>query len=193
MPEFFATLGLLNLVYLILVIIGFIYALLALLGQGIGELDLPDFDLDLDSGDVPSFDHGEIGLPSISPMSIASFMTAFGAFGLISSQLYNASTGTSLLFAIGGGLIVGGIAQAMFIYVFSPQTSSLRTQQDIVGLTAQVITPIPTDGVGQIAVVSRGSRTTYSARTKTDITFKQGDTVQIVELVGNIAFVEPRS
>ena len=103
MAEFLGTLDLLNLVYLVLLAIGFIYALLILLGQGIGELDLPG----LDAGDVPSFDHGEIGLPSLSPMSLASFITAFGAFGLVSSQLFDASAGISLLFAAGGGLVVG--------------------------------------------------------------------------------------
>ncbi len=184
------SLGLLNFVYLVLLGIGFIYALLTLLGHGIGELDLPD--IDFDTGDVPSFDHGEVGLPSISPMSIASFVTAFGAFGLISTQLFEASTGISLLFAAGGGLAVGIIAQLIFIYVFSPQTSSLRTQKDVIGVTAEVITPIPDGGVGQIALVARGARVTYSARTKAGLTFKQGDLVRVVELVGSIAFVEAR-
>lgn len=184
------SLGLLNLVYLVLVGIGFIYALLSLLGHGIGELDLPD--LDFDTGDVPSFDHGEVGLPSISPMSIASFVTAFGAFGFISSQLFEVSARTSLLFAVGGGLVVGVIAQLTFIYIFSPQTSSLRTHQDVIGSAAEVITPIPDGGVGQIAVVARGTRATYSARSKPGLTFKQGDIVRVVELVGSIAFVEPR-
>jgi membrane protein implicated in regulation of membrane protease activity len=190
MAEFLGGLDLLNLIYLIFVGIGFIYALLILFGQGIGELDLPD--VDIDAGDVPSFDHGEIGLPSISPMSIASFVTAFGAFGIISSQLFGASTMVSLLAAVGGGLVVGIIAQLIFIYVFSPQISSTRTKLDIIGTTAEVITPIPENGVGQIALVSRGSRVTYSARTKSGQSFKQGDLVRVVELVGSIAFVEPR-
>jgi membrane-bound ClpP family serine protease len=190
MAELSGNLGWLNLIYLILVGIGFIYALLNLFGQGIGELDLPD--VDIDAGDVPSFDHGEIGLPSISPMSIASFVTAFGAFGIISTQLFGASTGISILSAIGGGLVVGVIVQLIFIYVFSPQISSLRTHHDVVGITAEVITPIPEDGVGKIALVSRGSRTTYSARAKSGQSFKQGDLVRVVELVGSIAFVEAR-
>ena len=189
MSEFLQSLGVLNLVYLTLLVIGFIYALLSLLGQGIGELDI---DLGLDGGDVPSFDQGEIGLASISPMSIASFVTAFGAFGIISSQLFGASTVVSLLTAVGGGLVVGIIAQLIFIYVFSPQISSTRTKLDIIGTSAEVITPIPEDGVGQIALVSRGSRVTYSARTKSGHSFKQGDLVRVVELVGSIAFVEPQ-
>ena len=192
MSELLNTLGLLNLVYLILVGIGFVYALLGLLGQGVSDIDLPNFDLGLDAGDVPSFDHGEIGLASISPMSIASFVTAFGGFGFVSSQLFGVSTGVSLLYAAGGGLAVGGMAQLIFIYIFSRQTSSLRTQQDVIGVSAEVTIPIPEGGVGQIALVARGSRTTYSARTKPGQAFAQGEIVQVVELVGSIAFVEPR-
>jgi len=184
------SLGLLNFVYLVLVGIGFLYALLSLLGHSIGELDLPD--LDVDAGDVPSFDHGEVGLPSISPMSIASFVTAFGAFGLVSSQLFEAPPGISLLFAAGGGLGVGVIVQLIFIYVFSPQTSSLRTHKDVIGSTAEVITSIPDGGVGQIALVARGSRVTYSARTNSGQIFKQGEIVRVVEIIGSIAFVEAR-
>ncbi|MBN1992526.1 MAG: hypothetical protein JW953_07450 [Anaerolineae bacterium] len=181
---------LLDAVYLILLGIGFVYALLILLGTGIGDVDIPG--VDLDAGELPSFDQGEIGLPSISPMSIASFVTAFGAFGIISSQLLGASDVGSLFYALGGGVVVGIIAQLLFIYVFSPQTSSLRTKQDVVGLIAEVTIPIPAEGVGQIAVVSRGTRATYSARTRSGQSFKQGDVVRVVELAGSIAFVEPR-
>jgi hypothetical protein len=184
------SLGLLNWVYFALLIIGFILALLTLVGQGFG--DFGALDVDLDAGDVPSFDQGEVGLGSISPMSIASFVTAFGAFGLISSQLFGASAATSLIFAVGGGLVVGIIAQLLFIFVFSPQTSSLRTQKDVVGSTAEIITAIPAGGTGQIALVARGVRVTYSARSRTGQTFKQGEVVRVVELVGSVAFVESR-
>lgn len=192
MVETIQSLSLLDLLYLVLLAVGFIYALFTLLGHGIGELDLPGIDLGFDATDAPSFDHGEIGIPSISPMSLASFVTAFGAFGIISTQLFNASTGISLLYAAGGGLAVGIIAQLIFIYVFSPQISSLRTQQDVVGSTAEVITSIPDGGIGQIALVARGVRVTYSARAAAGQTFKHGEIVRVVELVGSIAFVEPR-
>jgi membrane protein implicated in regulation of membrane protease activity len=192
MGEMLGGLDLLDLVYLVLLGIGFVYAVLILLGQGIGEIDAGAPDVDFDAGDVPSFDQGEVGITSISPMSIASFVTAFGASGIIASQLFGASNVASLISALVGGLVVGVIAQLLFIYVFSPQTSSLRSRGDMVGLTAEVIIPIPENGVGQIAAVSRGSRVTYTARTKSGQSFEQGDLVRVVELVGSIAFVEPR-
>ncbi len=191
MAEFVEFLSLLDTAYLVFVAIGFIWAVLILLGQGAGGLDI-GADVDVDTGDVPSFDHGEVGLPSISPMSIAGFITAFGAFGIISRQLWGATPVTSLIYAVVGGVVVGVAAQLLFIFVFSPQTSSLRSRSDIVGLTAEVTIPIPDSGVGQIAVVSRGTRATYSARAKAGQTFKQGELVRIVELVGSVVFVESR-
>ena len=191
MVETLQSLSLLDTVYMILLAIGFIWAVLILVGQGAGGLDIGT-DVDVDTGDIPSFDHGEVGLPSISPMSIASFITAFGAFGIISRQLFGATPTTSLIYAVVGGLAVGVVAQLLFIFVFSPQTSSLRSRSDIVGLIGEVTIPIPEDGVGQIAVVSRGIRATYSARAKAGQTFKQGDLVRVVELAGSIVFVESR-
>jgi membrane protein implicated in regulation of membrane protease activity len=191
MVETLQSLSLLDTVYMILLAIGFIWAILILVGQGIGEFDI-GADVDVDTGDIPSFDQGEVGLPSISPMSIASFITAFGAFGIISRQLLGASPTTSLIYAVVGGIVIGVIAQLLFIFVFSPQTSSLRSRSDIVGLTGEVTIPIPEGGVGQIAVVSRGTRATYSARARAGQTFKQGDLVRVVELAGSIVFVESR-
>ncbi len=190
MSEFAQSMGLLNFVYFVLLGIGFVYALFTLVGQGIG--DLGALDIDFDTGDVPSFDHGEVGLTSLSPMSIASFMTAFGAFGIISTQIFEVSAVTSLLFAAIGGLAVGVMAQLIFIYIFSQQTSSLRSHEEMKQSTAEVITAIPDGGVGQIALIARGARVTYSARTKPGLTFKQGDVVRVVELVGSVAFVESR-
>jgi membrane-bound ClpP family serine protease len=191
MAETLESLSLLDTTYLIFLAIGFIWAVLILLGQGVGEFDIGP-DIDIDTGDVPSFDHGQVGLPSISPMSIASFITAFGSFGTISRQLFGASPVASLIYALGGGIIIAVVAQLLFIFVFSPQTSSLRSRRDVVGLTGEVIIPIPDGGAGQIAVVSRGTRATYSARAKAGQTFKQGDLVRVVELAGSVVFVESR-
>ncbi|MEM7345922.1 MAG: NfeD family protein [Chloroflexota bacterium] len=125
-------------------------------------------------------------------MTIASFLTAFGAFGFASIQIFEVSTGVSLLYATGGGLFVGVIAQVLFIYVLSRETSSLRQKIDIIGSSAEVTTPIPADGVGQVALVVHGARATYSARSQDRYSFKQGDIVKIVDLVGSVVFVESR-
>ena len=96
-------------------------------------------------------------MPSLSPITIASFVTAFGAFGLIALGLFNASTRASLAWAAVGGLIVAVIAHFAFGYfLIAPQGSSEVRLRDIVGSEAEVITPIPADSVGEIAFVAQG-------------------------------------
>ncbi|HLF02086.1 MAG TPA: hypothetical protein VI547_08920, partial [Anaerolineales bacterium] len=75
-----------TLLFIILLGIGVIYSLVILVGSGIAHLDLPGIDLNLDHGGHIDFG-GEVKIPSLSPIAIASFVTAFGAFGLIGQWL----------------------------------------------------------------------------------------------------------
>src|SRR3972149_5612167 len=104
MAVFLDSLGL-NLIYLALLAIGVIYAVLILIGGGPG-VGPAHVDMSVDSA--------EVKLPSLSPVTLASFVTAFGAFGLIATSLFDASARASLLWAIAGGLVVAVIAHFPF-------------------------------------------------------------------------------
>jgi len=57
-------------------------------------------------------------------------------------------------------------------------------------MVAEITTPIPANGVGQIAFVAKGSRVTYSARaTETDLSMSRGTAVRIERIVGGMAYV----
>ncbi|HNT24849.1 MAG TPA: NfeD family protein [Anaerolineales bacterium] len=191
--------------YLVLLILGLIYALFLLFsGQfGGGDADLGHGDLDLghggmDHGDlhVPGGDHaagGEdrTGLSPISPFTIAIFVTAFGATGLVARGLFQASERPSLIWATLGGLIVSTLAYIGFTYLFiKPQGSSEVRVADLVGIEAEVITPIPAGGLGEIALVAQGGRVTYSARTKDGAGLPAGQVVRILRILGGVAYVE---
>lgn len=201
----FLNMNTLNCIYFALLGVGFLYAIIILISGGLHDINLPDFDVDVgdiggvDMPDVhmdfdaaPSFDHGEIGVTPLSPITIASFITAFGAFGIVATQLFSASAQFSLVWAAGGGLIVAAIAHFAFGFLLSTQASSEVRRQDIVGATAEVITPIPAGGLGQIAFVARGGRVTYSARSEEETAIRRGTVVTIVDVVGNVALVRPR-
>jgi membrane protein implicated in regulation of membrane protease activity len=187
-----ATLGALQCVYLAMLAVGFMYALAILVGGEIHDLgvhvDLPGhFDL---GGD---FLHGEVGIMSLSPITIAGFVTAFGAFGLIGPGLFGASGGASLVWATLGGVVVGLAGHLVFIYVFvKPQGSSEVTKIDLVGATAEVITPIPEGRVGEIAVVAQGARFTMTARSADKTALARGTPVVVADVVGSVAMVRPR-
>jgi len=200
----------LNCIYFALLGIGIIYAVIILITGGLHEIDVPGLDIDIGDIDIgghhlpeipvhldldhaPSFDHGDVGVPSLSPITIASFITAFGSFGLIAVYLFNVSDRVSLLWAGGGGLLVAIIAHFAFGYfLIAPQGSSEVTARDIVGLTAEVITPIPTDGVGEVAFVAQGRRVTFSARSVGGAPVSKGTFVSIESFTGSVAVVRPQ-
>ena len=200
----------LHCIYFALLGVGIIYALIILITGGLHEVDVPGLDIDIGDVDIsghhlpevpvhidfdhaPSFDHGDVDVPSLSPITIASFVTAFGSFGLLAVYLFNVSDRFSLLWAGGGGLVVAIIAHFAFGYfLIAPQGSSEVTARDIIGLTAEVITPIPTAGVGQVAFVAQGRRVTSSARSAGGVPVPKGTFVSIQSFTGSVAVVRPQ-
>lgn len=177
--------GVLNLVYGAALLMGFVYALFLMFFQGVGDA-FGDLDLNLD-GDADVHGGEAAG---ISLLAIASFISAFGAFGLVAVTLFDAGHVPSLIAALLGGLLFGIAAQFFFIYILSPTISSEVRQAKLIGMVAEITTPIPTNGVGQIAFIAEGSRVTYSARS-TDASqgFRRGTPVRVERIVGGIAYV----
>ena len=201
MDAFLNSLGL-NLLYLALLAIGVIYAVFILIGGALGDLHLPGLDVDVGGHDVGpvhvdvAADAGgpEVKIPSLSPVTVASFVTAFGAFGLIGTTLFDSSGRASLLWAIGGGLVVAVIAHFAFGYfLIAPQGSSEVHLKDIVGAVAEVTTPIPADNVGEVAFVAQGGRVTYTAKSAGGTPIARGTTVVIEKIVGGVAVVRPQA
>jgi membrane protein implicated in regulation of membrane protease activity len=122
-------------------------------------------------------------------LAISGFITAFGAFGLTSTLLLRAGTLVSLLFAATGGLLVGAAAQMFFVRVLSTTISSNLNLSTIKGTAAQVITPIPAIGLGQIALVLGGQRVTLGARASAGQTIGRGTHVIVDSLRDGVAFV----
>jgi predicted lipid-binding transport protein (Tim44 family) len=97
---------------------------------------------------------------------------------------------TSLLAALFGGFLMGIAAQVFFMYILSPTISSEVLQAQLIGQVAEITTPIPANGVGQIAFVAQGSRVTYSARaTSEGESVIRGTPVRIERIVGGMAYV----
>ncbi|MBI3850695.1 MAG: hypothetical protein HY298_10555 [Verrucomicrobia bacterium] len=137
-----------------------------------------------DSQDMPGFS-------PISPTTIAAFITAFGGFGMIFSKFgATQSPWISAPLATLGGF---GIALAVFWLfraVFSKtQSSSESRVATLVGLDATIISPIPQNGVGEIAYIQSGSRYTAPARTESGNAVPNGKVVKISRIVGTQFYV----
>lgn len=137
-----------------------------------------------DSSDEP-------GISIFSPTVIASFITAFGGFGLVFTEF--PATHPAIISAplsIVGGCIVAGIMYWFFGTVFRhTQSSSESHVGALVNTEATVITPIAAEGVGEIAYVVGGSRYTAPARVDNGVAVGNGQTVKIVRIVGTQFYV----
>ncbi|MGA3267957.1 MAG: NfeD family protein [Verrucomicrobiota bacterium] len=137
-----------------------------------------------DTSDAP-------GISIFSPTILASFITAFGAFGVVFCQFPATDpVFISAPLSILGGLIVAGALMVFFRYVFShTQSSSESHVARLIGAEANVITPIPANGMGEIAYVVGGTRYTAPARGERGIAVDNGRTVKIVRVVGTQFYV----
>jgi len=141
----------------------------------------------VDSSDMP-------GVSVLSPTIIASFVTAFGGFGIIFSQFQVTKAPIiSAPLAVLGGFVIAGCVLVLLRSLFShTQSSSESKVASLAGMTATIISPIPANGVGEIAYVQAGSRYTAPARLENASTsVANGKLVCITRVVGSQFYVTP--
>jgi membrane protein implicated in regulation of membrane protease activity len=178
-------------IYAICLVVGVIFTL----GSAVAGHFFGGHDSDVGTGGhaEAGFDHsGMPGISFFSPTVLASFVTAFGAFGIIFSKIEaTKSVWASAPLSIVGGCCAAGLAFWLFNTMFSKtQSSSESHVASLVGQAASIVTPIPQDGVGEIAYVQGGSRYTAPARSEKGVPVGAGQTVKITRVVGTQFYVE---
>jgi membrane protein implicated in regulation of membrane protease activity len=182
------------LVYAVCFGVGLLFAIVsAFLGHLFGGHDVH---LDVGTGGHAEAGFQETGMPGLSPFSpttITAFLTAFGGLGLIFTKIEAThSPWVSAPLALLGALIIAAGVVWVFGTVFHKVESSSESRMaTLVGMTATVITPIPADGVGEIAYVQAGSRYSAPARNDRGVLVASGQTVKIVRVVGTQFYVAP--
>lgn len=154
-----------------------------------------------DGGHIGTGGHAEAGfddtgIPGVSffsPVVLASFITAFGGFGILFSDIRaTSSVWMSAPLSILGALVVAFAVLSLFNAIFRRTQSSSESQvATLVGLPASLTTPIPENGVGEIAYVQASTRYTAPARSEKGVAIGAGRTVRITRVVGTQFFVEP--
>jgi membrane protein implicated in regulation of membrane protease activity len=179
-------------IYAICLVFGLIFAIFsAIAGHFFGG----HVEADVGMGGHADGGVGHDGVPGVSffsPTVLASFVTAFGAFGLILSQINaTSSVWVSAPISFVSGLIVALFVLWLFNAMFrKTQGSSESRVATLIGQTAAIVTPIPENGVGEISYTQAGSRYTAPARSKNGQTVASGKTVKITRIVGSQFYVE---
>jgi membrane protein implicated in regulation of membrane protease activity len=141
-----------------------------------------------DSSDMP-------GVSIFSPTILAAFITAFGGFGLIFTQF--SATGKTIVSAplslVCAFLVAGALYKFLSAVFTHTQSSSESRVSQLAGTTASIISPIPENGVGEIAYVFGGTRYTAPARMENGTSVANGKLVKITRVVGTQFYVEAAS
>ncbi len=139
------------------------------------------------------YDHSGVpGVSFFSPTVLSCFVTAFGACGLILSRIEaTRSVWISAPISAVAGVTMASLAFFLFNWMFKQtQSSSESRVGSLAGLTASIVSPIPKNGVGEIAYVQSGSRYTAPARAEDGAAIPAGKAVRITRVVGTQYFVE---
>ena len=141
-------------------------------------------------GHQPGTVDSGLHLTPLNPVVVSIFLVAFGGTGLAAMQLLDWKL-ASLAVATPSAVVLAAITFAIFDKLFSvTQGSSDPAQQEIVGKQAEVITPIPANGLGEIAYTRRGSRFTAAARSASGVAVAKNAIVTVTRIVGHTHYVK---
>ena len=134
-----------------------------------------------DTADAPS---------PFNPLVIAGAIATFGAVGLIGKKGFGMTDLMSVLVSLGfAGAIGAGLFFGIVKFMYGSQSNSAFSQSDLAGKDAEVLTPVPEKGLGEIAYVANGIRYTMSAKSFYGEQIRRGETVRIKEVANNTALV----
>jgi len=154
---------------------GFLFVSLMLgdITSGLGSfLESHGVDLFHGSHDGPGFTDSRV---------LSTFLATFGCIGYLT--LTNGATllGATLS-AAASGFILAGVVYYFAKLLYSQQSNSSVTAQDLLGRSAQVTVSIPKGGVGMVSCLVGEERIEKTARTVDGAAIKAGTTVMIDEL-----------
>lgn len=128
--------------------------------------------------------------PFFSPLALATLFAAVGAYGLIALHGFGTGEGMSMALAVPAAFATAYAVTYVSWRVISGSraTSAIRLDQ-LVGVTAEVITPIPAGGLGEVAALVQGQRFAGAAREAEGRELPRGARVTVKAMVGTTLVV----
>jgi membrane protein implicated in regulation of membrane protease activity len=173
----------LTITYIVLAIVGLLVVAAALI---LGQLFEGDGGLH----------HGHVGVdvgfhfPFLSPTALAALAGAIGAVGLIAKYGLQVSDTVSLAIALPAGFVFTYLVTYIAWRVLKGSVGTTAvTPEDLIGVHAEVLTPIPAGGVGEAAAVVRGERFSAPAREVDGLAVPRGAIVTVVRFAGSTLYV----
>lgn len=134
--------------------------------------------------------HGFWLVSPFKPIVIVSFCTVFGAVGISGTHFLKWTALTVLLLSIVSGLVISFLLYRFIVVplYLSKQTNAI-SQASLIGVVAEVISPILKDGYGQITYTVNDVRSTAPAKHVDGYSVEQGSKVIICKIEDGMYYV----
>lgn len=182
--------------YLVMMLVGGFFLILAWLGgelseAGGGVLGAIDGALEAINIDIiPDSLHEGLGGPGCG-YAAASFVTFFGAVGLLTTSYFHATVAQSMAAAGAIGVLVAVVTLRAVGMVIKQEASSAPSAQDYISARGRVSVTIPEDGVGMVVLSLRGFTERFGASSLDGRSVPVGATVEVVQKEGGMLIVKP--
>lgn len=161
-----------------------------ILGQlmDFSELDA-DIDNDVDS-DTAAGGKGDSVISPFKPVVIAAFITVFGGMGIIGLQYLTWNVLITLAIAFFSAFIISLIMfKFLIVPLYKAQSTSTVSQQELIGLPAEVQLDIKDNRFGRITYVINNNTYSAPARSVDGYDIAKGTKVAIVDIKENVFMV----
>jgi membrane-bound ClpP family serine protease len=153
-------------------------------------MDLGGHDFDVGGGDMGDFGGAGAHFSPLSPTLISFFLTVFGGVGGVGMSLWHIEFRYALLIALVTALGSATIVYLVLCKVFEATQGGVEVNvAELVGHEGEVITGIPKNGMGEIALITAGGRINGPARSADGKAIALNTTVRIVKIVGGTYIV----
>jgi hypothetical protein len=127
----------------------------------------------------------EFHFPLFSPLALAMLFASIGGYGLIAKHGFRVGDAASLLVAVPLAFASAyGVTYAGWRLMQGSRASSAFRLEDLVGQPAEVLTPIPAGGIGEVSAALAGQRVAGPAREAQGREVRRGAVVRVVRVVG---------
>jgi membrane protein implicated in regulation of membrane protease activity len=136
--------------------------------------------------------HAVLHFPFFSPLAVATLAACVGGLGLITRMGLGLSDRVSLALSVPGAILLtyAVLSAVRQLVRMASGTSSIRAE-DLAGVPAEILTPIPEGGLGEAAAFVGGQRFAAPARADDGRAVARGVPVRVVRLSGGTLVVAP--
>ena len=186
--------------YLAVFIIGFALTVISFVmgvaGHSVGHLGDAGHGGDVghgaDAGEARGAHGASQGVPLLNFGTVTAFMTWFGGIGFLLTAYSQVVAVATIVLAVVGGLIGGGIIFVFMAKVLAPDQIPLDpADYHLPGTLGRITVTVPRNGTGEMVYTQAGTRKTVAARGAAGEEIAKGTEVVVLRYERGVAYARP--